>query len=134
MPPGWRASAGTAFDLDGRLGDADVAQALLDRRAEPGLERRRLAAGDHEQPQPRACLHDLELDHVAVAGDDRELQRVHGDGRGAGAGQLEHVVAASVDRADAPQRAPARAGVGVERDGVGDLEADQRLGVVERGW
>jgi hypothetical protein len=36
-----------------------------------------------------------------------------------------------VDRADAPQRAPARAGVGVERDGIGELEADQWLGAVE---
>jgi hypothetical protein len=84
-----------------------------------------LVGKHHAQGEPVAVLDDLELTDVGVRGESGELERVHGH-----AAQRQEVVIAAVHGTEAHQRAPARAGLGVDRDYVGDLVADQRLNTV----
>jgi hypothetical protein len=131
LPPGVRTSECRSDDLDLRLGHAQLAETLLDCTPQPRLEQGCLAARNDEEPQARAVLDDLELDHVAVAHHDAELQGVDADAAAVAGRQLEQVVGAALDRTDAAKRAAARARGRLESHRVGKLEADQRLCAVE---
>jgi len=84
-------------------------------------------AGDDEDAQDRAVLDHLEFADLGVAAEQREVEGVDGDGVAVAGGEVEDVVAAAVDGVHPGEDAPARAGVGVEGDDVGNFEAEERL-------
>jgi hypothetical protein len=95
--------------------DAEPDELAGDRLSEPRVQLSvagcRRMAGDDEDAQDRAVLHDLELADLGVAGEQGELQRVDGNPAAVAGGKRKDVLAAAVDGAGPDQGAPAWAGL-----------------------
>jgi len=123
LPPGRPVEALDDLDVDRRVRDSGLAQALGQRGPQP--RGRSVGAGAQRQPDPQtlALLDDLELPNVGIAAQRRELHGVDGD-----TAEADYVLRATLELAQPQQLASAPARLRVDRHHVAELEPDQAAG------